>query len=427
MTNRYQSRLVDANIADLLDGVPAIFIEGAKGVGKTMTAEQFAKTVFRLDETSVREAVANNMEMVRNSEKPVLIDEWQYVPDIWNRLRRWIDGGTANGSFILTGSVSKTHANLHSGAGRIIPKRMRPLSLQERIGGGGVGIARLLAQERPFSASLSGKTSVAYSLYLSEIVRSGFPGIRRAKEAFAPSLIEGYIRYALSHDFMEQGVSVRRPQLLLRWLTAYAAAMATDTGYSEILDAASAGESDKPARNTTLAYREALQNLWLLDELPPWLGGTDYFSRLKQTPKHYLADPALACSLLKISRDDLERGRATTAFDARHGNIAGRLFETLICQSVRVYADAAGACVSYLRTQNGDHEVDFIIQRGRRIIALEVKSAPTVSDADVRHLLWLKGRMGDALLDAAVITTGSACYRRKADGVGVIPAALLGA
>jgi uncharacterized protein len=61
---------------------------------------------------------------------------------------------------------------------------------------------------------------------------------------------------------------------------------------------------------------------------------------------------------------------------------------------------------------------------GGRVIALEVKLAPSVADTDVRHLRWLRDRIGDDLLDAAVVTTGRAAYRRP-DGITVVPAALL--
>jgi predicted AAA+ superfamily ATPase len=102
------------------------------------------------------------------------------------------------------------------------------------------------------------------------------------------------------------------------------------------------------------------------------------------------------------------------------------LFESLVTLSVRVYAQAAEATVHHLRTWDSRHEVDLIIQRAdQRIVALEVKLSPSVSDDDVRHLTWLRGQLGDDLLDAAVITTGSEAYRR-ADGVAVIPLCLLG-
>ncbi|MCY4494980.1 MAG: hypothetical protein OXB92_14095 [Acidimicrobiaceae bacterium] len=68
---------------------------------------------------------------------------------------------------------------------------------------------------------------------------------------------------------------------------------------------------------------------------------------------------------------------------------------------------------------------DEIVERGDgRIVAIEVKLSTTVRDRDVRHLSWLAERVGDDLLDAAVITTGKEAYRRR-DGIAVIPAALL--
>lgn len=106
--------------------------------------------------------------------------------------------------------------------------------------------------------------------------------------------------------------------------------------------------------------------------------------------------------------------------------MVGGLFESLVALDVRVYAQAAEASVSHLRTRNGDHEVDLIVQGpAGRVLALEVKLAPTVGDKDVRHLHWLRERIGGDLLDAAVITTGPYAYRRS-DGIAVIPAALLG-
>ncbi|MDR2565679.1 MAG: hypothetical protein LBC97_06400 [Bifidobacteriaceae bacterium] len=80
----------------------------------------------------------------------------------------------------------------------------------------------------------------------------------------------------------------------------------------------------------------------------------------------------------------------------------------------------------WLRTCDGAHEVDFIIQRGRRVVAVEVKLSRTVGDADARHLNWLRGKLGPRLAEAMVITTGPEPYRRKSDNVLVVPAALLG-
>ena len=74
----------------------------------------------------------------------------------------------------------------------------------------------------------------------------------------------------------------------------------------------------------------------------------------------------------------------------------------------------------------GVHEVDFVIVRGDgKVVAVEVKLSAAIAQHDVRHLHWLKQQLGDELLDAVVLTTGSDAYRRT-DGIGVIPLALLG-
>ncbi|MDT8322330.1 MAG: hypothetical protein RQ826_17585, partial [Xanthomonadales bacterium] len=68
----------------------------------------------------------------------------------------------------------------------------------------------------------------------------------------------------------------------------------------------------------------------------------------------------------------------------------------------------------------------LIIERAdRRVLAVEVKLSRAITDDDVRQLLWLKQQIGDQLLDAIVINAGPEAYRR-ADGIGVVPAALLG-
>src|SRR5690606_23155040 len=106
--------------------------------------------------------------------------------------------------------------------------------------------------------------------------------------------------------------------------------------------------------------------------------------------------------------------------------LLGHLFESLVSQSVRVYAQAAEAEVRHLRTKGGRNEVDLIVERrDGRVLAIEVKLAGSVTDDDVKHLHWVRDRVGSDLLDAIVVNTGSAAYRRP-DGIGVVPAALLG-
>lgn len=104
----------------------------------------------------------------------------------------------------------------------------------------------------------------------------------------------------------------------------------------------------------------------------------------------------------------------------------GALFESLVAQSVRVYAQAAEARVGHLRTRSTEHEVDLVVEASdRATVAIEVKLADTVTSADVVHLNWLANRLGDRLVDRLVVYTGERAYRRD-DGVAVVPLALLG-
>jgi predicted AAA+ superfamily ATPase len=147
-------------------------------------------------------------------------------------------------------------------------------------------------------------------------------------------------------------------------------------------------------------------------------------TRLGQTPKHHLADPALAARLLGLTREALLDG-AGTAVGPQTGSILGHLFESLVTLCVRVPSQAAEATIGHLRTRNGDHEVDLLVVRDDgRAVAVEVKLANTVTDADTKHLHWLADRMGDQLLDAIVVNTGPNAYRRP-DGIGVVPLGLL--
>ena len=193
--------------------------------------------------------------------------------------------------------------------------------------------------------------------------------------------------------------------------------------YNKMLDAATAGEDEKPSKETTIAYREVLRRLWLMDDLPCWDEGENFLGRLKQTPKHYLVDPALEARLLQLSERDLITGKAKSAHDIDYGSIAGRLFESLCVMSLRTYAEKLGARVGYARTQKGAREIDFIAQKNQQIVAIEIKMAQTVSDEDVAHLNWFEEKIGDRVMEKIILTTGTRAYRRK-DRVLVIPAAL---
>jgi predicted AAA+ superfamily ATPase len=419
----YLPRIIDGELDDLFDQVPAIAIDGVKAIGKTTTAEQRVLGLLKLDAKTSRESIQADPELLLSRVRPLLIDEWQKVPEVWDVVRRAVDEDSTGGQFLLVGSAAPAPgATSHSGAGRIGRLRMRPMTLSERgIGDPSVSLRQLLAGDRP---RLDAASPLRLADYAEEILASGFPGLRGMSSRALRFQLDSYLRNAVDRDVPEQGLAVRKPEAMLAWLRAYAAATSSTTSYSRLLDAATPGQSDKPSRSTSIAYRDVLTQLWLLDPVPAWGPPGNPLARLGQSPKHHLADPALAARLLGLSAESLLAGDGTP-LGPQAGTMLGHLFESLVTLCVRVPAQAADATVGHLRTRNGDHEVDLVVVRDDgKVLAIEVKLAGTVSDDDTAHLRWLAKHLGPDLVDAIVINTGPRAYRRT-DGIGVVPLGLL--
>lgn len=421
----YLPRVVDEELGELTASLPALAIVGAKGVGKTATASRRAATVHALDDPAQRSIALAEPSRLLDAQPPILIDEWQHVPESWDLVRRAVDAGADPGRFLLTGSASLAGLETHSGAGRIVNVRMRPLALAERaLEAPTVSLRDLLTGGRP---PLRGQSGLRLADYVEEILRSGFPGMRHLSGRALRAQLDGYLDRIIDRDFPELGHPVRNPAALRRWLTAYAAASSTTASFETIRDAATGGEGEKPAKTTTQPYRDVLERLWVLDPVPAWVPARSHIRRLSRPPKHQLADPALAARLLGLEATALLEGGEGGLSVPRDGSLLGALFESLFALSLRVYAQACEARVFHLRTSGGEHEVDLIVERADgRVIAVEVKLARNVGNDDLRHLRWLAERLGDELLDAVVVTTGEQAYRRQ-DGIAVIPAVLLGA
>jgi len=420
----YIRRVIDDELDELFQSLPAILIDGPKGVGKTATSLQRAATVRRLDRDSDREILAAAPERLTANSPPVLLDEWQRLPTLWDAVRRSVDQNAAGGQFLLTGSTpaSITGINIHSGAGRITTLRMRPLTLVERLDLDPTVSLRSMI-DRPVDR-VEGRSDLRLADYVAEIAAGGFPGLRHLRGRALRNQLDGYIELIINRELPDAGLLVRRPQTALGWLRAYAAATATTTTWEKIRRAATPGDTP-PALTTTRPYLDLLSNLRILDPLPAWLPTNNHLRSLTNGPKHHLADPALALRLLDLTPEALLDGTQPDTPIVRDGTFLGAVFESLVALSLRVFAQHAEADVYHLRTKGGRHEIDFVIEHGNRIVAVETKLAATVSDHDVRHLHWLRERLADRPTTLLVITTGAEAYTR-ADGIHVVPLALLG-
>lgn len=421
--DRYIRRVIDDELDNLAPYLPAILLDGPKGVGKTSTATQRARTVLRLDDPSQAMIAMADPDRTLQGRPPILIDEWQRAPAIWDAIKRAVDKDNTGGRFLLTGSAPTARHNVHSGAGRIVTLRMRPLTLSERGYPTTVSLAQLLASDG--MVPLAGRSEVGLEAYIDEALKSGLPGLRHLSGRALAAALDSYLELLLNRDIDEFGLALKRPQTMRSWLTAYSAALGTTASFETIRRAAVGRTGNPPARSTVQTYIEALDAIRILDRIPAWIPGRGHLGRLTEGLKHNLVDPALAARLIGITREKLLRGDGT-GYAYADTSYAGSLFEALAALSVRVFAQAAGSKVGHLRTYGGEHEIDLIVENADgRVIAIETKLSGVVTDRDVRHLTWLKEEIGDQLIDRVVLNTGPGAYRRS-DGVAVVPLALLG-
>jgi len=405
----YQSRYVDKVLDSVFDQLPAVLLDGPKGVGKTMTASQRVKTILSLDIPALRATAMSDPDELLKADRPILVDEWHLAEPIWGAVKRAVDGDYSGGQFLLTGSLPSR--GTHSGAGRITSIRMRPMTLVERgVSNPSVTIESLLQG----GARISGRSEFSLLDYVEEILASGFPGIRRLSGEARELALAGYLSRIVDTDVQEAGLELRRPELMRNWLSAYAAAIGTNASWTTIRDAAARG-GDSPARSTTVPYTETLARIRILDEVEPWSPRGTGLQRLMASAKHYLADPALGASLLGLRKES-----------ALESDAIGGLFENLVALSLRVFGEPSRTQLYHLRTQDGRKEIDFILERpDGKVLAIEAKFGSVVNPGDIKHLDWLGQQIGDQLVDKVIINTGRTAYRTSS-GVAVIPLALLG-
>lgn len=420
----YERRILDQELDELLESLPALSIEGAKGVGKTASASRRAATVHRLDDPNRLTLAEADPKRLLTGEMPILIDEWQRLPETWDLVRRAVDDGAGPESFLLTGSASPDGGGRHSGAGRIPRIRLRPLTLAERLDRPTtVSLSELLEGKCP---EIDGETSITLGDYVEEILASGFPGLRGLGDRALRLQLDSYTARIVDRDFAELGHQVRNPAGLRRWMAAYAAATATTTSFEKIRAAATGDDGGQLSKDAAHPYRTILERLWILDPVPAWQPTRRHLSRLSAASKQHLVDPALAARLLGATRRALLENQELGPPIPRDATLLGALFESLVTLCVRVYAQNAEATVGHLRTFGGDREVDLIVEGPtKRVVAIEVKLKRAIEGKDVSNLKWLREKIGDELLDAIVVNTGEAAYRRS-DGIAVVPAALLG-
>lgn len=409
----YRPRVADAELASLLAAGGAVLVEGPRACGKTATARFAASSEVRLD-TNVRARAVGLLDaaLLLDGDRPRLIDEWQFVPEVWNQVRRAVDesGGQA-GSFILTGSaVPADDATRHSGAGRILRLRMRPMSLAESgYSSGDISLARLFAGERARAA----ESRLTVQDIANLVSVGGWPGLQSRTVGDSLAALRGYLADTARADLPRVDGVQREPERIKRVMHSLARYTATQVSARAI--AADVGGSDEPIKHqTVLDYIDALSRVFVVEDLPAWSPALRSKSRLREAPKRHFVDPSLAVAALGARPERL----------VREVDTLGLLFESLVVRDLRIYAQAMDADVFHYHDNTG-LEADAVVQcRDGRWGAFEVKLGLSAIDDAADTLLRLAARVDvdrhGAPAVLAVITGWGYGYRRP-DGVSVIP------
>ena len=415
----YVRRVVDAEMRSALTTMPAVVVEGPRACGKTWTGRRFANSAVYLDDR-VSAALDAGMDpaSILDGAPPRLLDEWQLAPGVWNPMRRACDARAMTGQFILTGSADPPDdITRHSGAGRIIRVRMRPMSLYESgESDGSVSLGALLDGEGCAAAD----AGAALGDVLELACRGGWPQTRHADPVTAGDASRAYLDEISRTDVSRVDGTERDPTRIRRLLVSLARNVATEVRHTVLAaDTAAAGEAPLE-RRTVADYLAALARLFVVEEVPAWRPHLASRAQARRSPKIHLADPSLTAAALGAGADGLMRDLG----------FAGRLFESMTIRDLQVYARANRGSLSHYRDSD-NLEVDLIIQQPDGTwAAAEVKLGGTAAiDRAARTLLRLhdkldRARTGDPA-KLMVITAGGYAYERP-DGVCVVPITALG-
>lgn len=416
----YLPRVVDAELDERLASSGAVLLGGPKGCGKTETASRRASTVVRFDTNpGARAQVGLDPDVLFEEPTPILFDEWQRVPAIWDHVRRHVDDLRRRGLYVLTGSATPTDSReLHSGAGRIGTLRMRPMSLFESgHSTGEVSLAALLRGEDQ-RARLT-RTTIPELMAL--IVIGGWPALVGEDERFARRWLADYLSQIVEIDIPSLGTTRRAPDRLRRTLASLGRGVGQPVKLTELGADIAGSDGQNPAKETVTAYLDALDRLKLTENAPPWRPHMRSRTRLREARVRYFIDPSLGTAALGVGSKDL----------LADPKAAGFHFEALVLRDLRVYAQPLEGTICTWREAHGRKEVDAIVETPNAWAAFEVKltSEQSVIDDAAQGLLDFTSeidtdRHGDPA--ALVVVTATGGGGKRTDGVHVVPITALG-
>jgi predicted AAA+ superfamily ATPase len=410
----YLPRLLDRMLVDVVDpdgGLPAVLLVGPRGAGKTTTAERHAASVLRLDRPSERRVVEADPDgALAGERRPLLIDEWQLVPDVLSAVKRAVDSDFAPGQFILTGS---SRADLTqsgwAGTGRLVRFVLWGMTEPELAGLGDDAGTFLSVACDPEAPRPEVVDAPDLRGYVERALRGGLPQLARSSSPRRRALLaDAYVEQLITRDIEHTG-GRKNPDLLRRYLRALAASTAGTPSVERLVEAASID------RATAGAYDDVLDLLMVTQRVPAY--ASNRLNRLALRPKRFLAEPSLLAPLVGIDE------RAVV----RDADLLGRVIDTYVAAQLRPQLELTvpRPQLFHLRDRNGEHEIDLLVEwPDGSLVAIEIKASAAPSRADARHLRWLRDRIGDRFIRGIVLHTGPRSFQYEPD-IWYLPIAAL--
>ena len=416
----YKQRIADQLLAEKLEAIGAVLIEGPKACGKTSTAEQLASSVLYLDDPS---QMAQNLQLAQTNIKqllqgatPRLIDEWQLAPQLWDAIRFEVDHRGDDGQFMLTGSavpVDKSHIN-HSGAGRFGWLTMRPMTLWESgESTGNVSLGSVFQD----SSAVEGINNLSLEQMAFVTCRGGWPrAVQKKSQRAALAQIQEYFQAIVRSDISRVDMVNRDAKRAIRLMRSYARHQGSQATVAVIKADMSANETTEMSDNTIESYLSALRKIFVIEDMPAWNPNLRSRTAIRTTDTRYFVDPSVAVTALGLAPADLLNDL----------NTFGLMFETLCVRDLRVYADAIGGKVYHYRDANG-LECDAVVHLPNGSYGLvEIKlGGENLVEEGAKSLKKLASKIDNARMKElsflmVVTAVGNMAYRRT-DNVLVVP------
>ena len=391
----YVPRLVDTLLEEYIEEIPAVMVVGPRACGKTTTAFRLVNSVVRLDSDAAAAFRASPDAALRGRVEPVLLDEWQMVPEVLGAVKRTIDADRRPGRFLITGSArTDTADRFWPLTGRVVMLRMHPLTVAEQQHRPVRPVIDRVAEGERLESTPVGPLDLRS--YLELALRGGFPEpALKLSERSARAWLESYADQIALRDARTHGAEPDAYRLQ-RYLEAYAINSGRVVHHKTIYDVAGI------SRKTALSYDTLLRDLMVVNELPAW--ATNRLKRLSRASKGYIVDSGLLGGILRVGIDDVMAS----------GDLLGTMIETFVIAQLQAQSAVSNTRyrLSHLRERDGRREVDVIAElAGGKVVGMEIKAAASVGPSDARHLSWLSETLQERFAGGVVLHTGRDTFK----------------